>query len=114
MAGEAKNVRGEGEAGEGGRNLARLPNPGYVVERAATANDGPIRVKQPLDKLVSVDVADVDLLLGFSNGEFVIIPNGALDAVGSGKPERGRQALEDNRDEVRQPLLTLDEVDDWW
>ena len=81
MAGEAKNVRGEGEAGEGGRNLARLPNPGYVVERAATANDGPIRVKQPLDKLVSVDVADVDLLLGFSNGEFVIIPNGALDAV---------------------------------
>ena len=38
----------------------------------------------------------------------------ALVAVGSRKPERGRQALEDNRDEVRQPLLTLDEVGDWW
>lgn len=38
----------------------------------------------------------------------------ALDAVGSRKPERGRQALEDNRDEVRQPLLRLAEVADWW
>lgn len=38
----------------------------------------------------------------------------AMDAVGTGKEERGRQALEDNRVEVRQPLLTLDEVDDWW
>ena len=37
-----------------------------------------------------------------------------LDAVGSRKPERGRQALEDNRDEVRQPLLSLDEVPGWW
>lgn len=38
----------------------------------------------------------------------------ALDAIGSGRPERGRQALEDNREEVRQPLLTMAEVDDWW
>lgn len=38
----------------------------------------------------------------------------ALDAIGSGRPERGRQALKDNYEEVRQPLLTLDQVDQWW
>ena len=81
MAGEAKSVQGSGATGEGGRNLARLPNPGYVAERAAVSADGSVKIKQLLDKLVSVDVADIDLLLGFSNGEFVIIPNGALDAV---------------------------------
>lgn len=38
----------------------------------------------------------------------------ALDAIGSGRPERGHRALEDNQDEVRQPLLRHDQVDDWW
>lgn len=37
----------------------------------------------------------------------------ATDAIGSGRPERGARALEDNRDEVRQPLLTLAEVAEW-
>ncbi|NLI19342.1 MAG: cysteine hydrolase [Actinomycetales bacterium] len=38
----------------------------------------------------------------------------AVEAIGSGKPERGRRALEDNRDEVRQPILTHAELADWW
>ena len=64
-----------------GRNLARLPHADYVAERAAANTDGSIKIKQSLDTLVSVDIADIDLLLGFSNGEFVIVTNGALDAV---------------------------------
>lgn len=38
----------------------------------------------------------------------------AVDAIGSGRPQRGQQALEDNRDEIRQPLLAMDQVDNWW
>jgi len=38
----------------------------------------------------------------------------AVDAVASGHADRGRRALEDNRTEVRQPLLTHDQVDRWW
>ncbi|MGB3956037.1 MAG: isochorismatase family protein [Brooklawnia sp.] len=38
----------------------------------------------------------------------------AVDAIASGQPERGRRALQDNHTEVRQQLLGLDEVADWW
>lgn len=54
---------------------------GKQVERAAVAPDGTVTVLQSEALLQSVDVADVDLLLGFSNGTYVIIPNGALDAI---------------------------------
>ncbi|MCK4838279.1 MAG: cadherin repeat domain-containing protein, partial [Desulfobulbaceae bacterium] len=51
------------------------------IERASVAPDGTITIPQCEAKLESVDVADVDLLLSFSDGTFVIIPNGALDAI---------------------------------
>ncbi len=54
---------------------------GQQVERAFIAPDGTITIPQCEATLLSVDVADIDLLLGFSDGKFVIIPNGALDAL---------------------------------
>ena len=54
---------------------------GPQVERALAAPDGTITIPRSEAKLESVDVADVDLLLSFSDGTFVIIPNGALDAI---------------------------------
>lgn len=38
----------------------------------------------------------------------------AIDAIASGQPERGQRALEDNREEIRQPLLPHDALDGWW
>lgn len=38
----------------------------------------------------------------------------AVDAIASGHPDQGRRVLEDNRAQVRQPLLTHGEVDGWW
>lgn len=54
--------------------------------RASQATDGTVTVKEALSKLKLVDVADVDLLLTFANGDHVIIPNGALDALGVNPP----------------------------
>jgi large repetitive protein len=51
------------------------------VERAFVAPDGTITIPHGEADIISVDVADVDLLLSFSNGTFVVIPNGALDAI---------------------------------
>lgn len=55
------------------------------LERAVVAPDGTITIAHADAKLMSVDIADVDLLLSFSDGSFVIVPNGALDAI-SGSP----------------------------
>jgi hypothetical protein len=54
---------------------------GQQVERAFVSPDGTITISGCEANLTSVDVADVDLLLGFADGTFVIIPNGALDAL---------------------------------
>jgi len=54
---------------------------GQQIERAFVAADGSITVPHSEARLKSVDVADIDLLLTFSDGTFVIIPNGALDAT---------------------------------
>ena len=54
--------------------------------RAVQATDGTVKVKEALSTLKLVDVADVDLLLTFANGDHVIIPNGALDALGISPP----------------------------
>jgi Ca2+-binding RTX toxin-like protein len=54
---------------------------GQQIERAVVAPDGTISIPNGEAQLKAVDVADVDLLLSFSDGTFVIIPNGALDAI---------------------------------
>lgn len=51
------------------------------VEQARLATDGAITINRVQEKLTSVDIADVDLVLGFDDGSFVIIPSGALDAT---------------------------------
>ena len=56
---------------------------GQEVERAAVAADGTVSIRHGQAQLQSVDVADVDLLLSFSDGSYTIIPNGALDALGT-------------------------------
>lgn len=61
-----------------------IPNAGRL-EQAEVNKDG-INIKQALGALKLVDIADVDLLLTFANGERVVIPNGALDAVSSAPP----------------------------
>ena len=53
---------------------------GNLVQ-VTTAPDGTIVVKEALSTLKLVDIADVDLLLTFANGDHVVIPNGALDAL---------------------------------
>ena len=58
---------------------------GQQVERAAIAADGTVNVRHSKAQLQSVDVADVDLLLAFADGSYVVIANGALDAI-SGTP----------------------------
>ncbi|MBU0480775.1 MAG: VCBS domain-containing protein [Proteobacteria bacterium] len=51
------------------------------IESAVVGADGTISIPHAAADLKSVDVADVDLLLGFADGSFVIIPNGALAAI---------------------------------
>jgi len=55
------------------------------VETAAIAADGSISVRHGQAALKSVDVADVDLVLGFSDGSYVVIPYGALEATGGSR-----------------------------
>ncbi len=61
--------------------VTNSPEQGQQVERAHVAPDGTVTVPNCEAKLTSVDVADVDLLLGFVDGTYVVIPNGALDAL---------------------------------
>jgi Ca2+-binding RTX toxin-like protein len=61
--------------------LQKVLAQGKQVERASVAADGTVTIQQSEAKLQSVDVADIDLLLSFSDGTYVIIPNGALDAI---------------------------------
>ena len=72
----------ESESSGSKPNLKRLA-PGQEVERAAVAADGTVTIAHGKGRLASVDIADVDLLLSFTDGSFVVIPNGALDALGA-------------------------------
>ena len=67
--------------GEKGNTVIEGIEQGQQVDVALIAPDGTISIPQAEANLESVAVADVDLLLRFSDGTFVIIPNGALDAV---------------------------------
>ncbi|NTV50673.1 MAG: hypothetical protein HGB32_03230 [Geobacteraceae bacterium] len=66
---------------ERGKTLLKALSQGQDVERAVLESDGTVTISKSEATLQSVDVADVDLLLSFSDGTFVIIPNGALDAI---------------------------------
>jgi Ca2+-binding RTX toxin-like protein len=57
------------------------------LEQAVKAADGTITIKKSMGALKLVDVADVDLLLTFANGDHIVIPNGAIDAVGKNPPD---------------------------
>ena len=71
---------------EKGKAAPKVLDQGQPVERASVAPDGTISIPHGESKLTTVDVADVDLLLSFSDGTFVIIPNGALDAISEAPP----------------------------
>ena len=72
MAGEAKIQL---------NNAAKVVVKGTAVESATVATDGSVSVRHEISQLSSIDVADVDLLLGFADGRFIVIPNGALEAT---------------------------------
>lgn len=67
--------------GEAGNTLQKVLAQGKQVERAAVAPDGTVTIPHNEAILQTVDIADVDLLLGFSDGTYTVIPNGALDAI---------------------------------
>ncbi|KAF0189654.1 MAG: hemolysin-type calcium-binding [Desulfobulbaceae bacterium] len=68
-------------------DLLRIAIDQGLVEQAVVAPDGTITVPRSKGKLLSVDVADVDLVLGFEDGTFIIIPYGALDAISEAPPK---------------------------
>lgn len=57
------------------------------LEQVIKNTDGTLSIKKALTGLKLVDVADVDLLLTFANGEHIVIPHGALDAVSNTPPD---------------------------
>jgi Ca2+-binding RTX toxin-like protein len=57
------------------------------VQQASVSAAGLISVKGAASTLTQVDIADVDLLLTFANGDHVIIANGALDALSQNPPD---------------------------
>ncbi|MBW6512780.1 MAG: VCBS domain-containing protein, partial [Desulfuromonadaceae bacterium] len=56
---------------------------GQNIVRAVMTPNGTIIIPHGAAELSAVDVADVDLLLSFADGSYVIIPNGALEALGN-------------------------------
>ncbi|MES2553256.1 MAG: hypothetical protein V4588_06275, partial [Pseudomonadota bacterium] len=64
----------------------------HKVQRVAPGTDGMVKLQEAHGALKTVDIADVDLVLGFADGTFIIIPNGALDAI-AGTP--GKVAFAD-------------------
>ncbi|MBS1228561.1 MAG: protein of unknown function toxins and related Ca2+-binding protein [Proteobacteria bacterium] len=67
------------------QNTLKALAAGQHVERAEVSADGTVNIQHGKAQLQSVDVADVDLLLSFSDGAYVVVPNGALEAI-SGTP----------------------------
>ncbi len=80
----AKTQHGVAQAGD--KSSAQAPVAGDLV-RATASLEGGVAIKEALSTLKLVDVADVDLLLSFANGDHVVIQNGALDALGSNPPD---------------------------
>ena len=83
------------------------------VTRAEASADGIIRLSESHGTLKSVDVADVDLVLGFADGSFIIIPNGALDALELNAPkvEFGGDKYNTSLTELFQQVGTVDAAD---
>ncbi len=83
------------------------------VTRAEASADGIIRLTESHGALKSVDVADVDLVLGFADGSFIIIPNGALDALEPNAPkvEFGGDKFNTSLTELFQQVGTVDAAD---
>ena len=67
--------------GERGLSAAQVLDQAQPVERALLAGNGTISIPRSEAELTSVDIADVDLLLSFTDGSFIVITNGALEAI---------------------------------
>ncbi|MFJ5446857.1 beta strand repeat-containing protein [Methylobacillus methanolivorans] len=83
------------------------------VTRVEADANGVIRLTESHGALKSVDVADVDLVLGFADGSFIIIPNGALDAL---EPNAAKVAFDGDKyntslTELFQQVGTVDAAD---
>jgi len=85
MANE-KTVKTEQASQQAAEKAAKPLVTGDLV-RAGLTPEGDVTVKETLTTLKLVDVADVDLLLTFANGDHVIITNGALDALSPTPPD---------------------------
>ncbi|MGY1488829.1 beta strand repeat-containing protein [Methylobacillus pratensis] len=83
------------------------------VTRVHADADGIIRLTESHGALKSVDVADVDLVLGFADGSYIIIPNGALDAleVDAPKVEFDGDKFNTSLTELFQQVGTVDAAD---
>ncbi|MDT8424103.1 MAG: Ig-like domain-containing protein, partial [Desulfuromonadales bacterium] len=68
------------------KSWIRVDGQEHQVERVHINGDGTVRIPHSETELLSVEIADVDLLLSFADGTFVIIPNGAIEAIGSSPP----------------------------
>ncbi|MBI1920478.1 MAG: Ig-like domain-containing protein, partial [Geobacter sp.] len=86
--------------GEKGKSVIKGLDQGQHIERALVAPDGTITIPHGEPKLKAVDIADVDLLLSFSDESYVIIPNGALDAISEAPPQ---VFFTDNSDSLLPP-----------
>lgn len=53
--------------------------------KVAELVDGHIHIDAPLAGIKQIDIADTDLILTLENGQSIVIPNGAIDAIA--KPE---------------------------
>ncbi|WP_334108172.1 beta strand repeat-containing protein [Methylobacillus sp.] len=83
------------------------------VTRVEADANGIIRLTESHGALKSVDVADVDLVLGFADGTYIIIPNGALDAleVNAPKVEFDGDKYTTSLSELFQQVGTVDAAD---
>lgn len=83
------------------------------VTRIEADANGIIRLTESHGALKSVDVADVDLVLGFADGTYIIIPNGALDAleVNAPKVEFDGDKYTTSLSELFQQVGTVDAAD---
>lgn len=59
---------------------ASPPVSGSPLTIAANIDGNPV-ISAPLSNIKQIDIADVDLLLTMDNGERIVIPNGAVDAL---------------------------------
>ena len=60
--------------------------PAQKIERATIDANGAVNLSLPKEALRSVEIADVDLVLRFADGNDVVIPYGAIDALSGNAP----------------------------